>query len=64
GCPKKIETSTSTYLTKLVIKGKLPIVVDAYKYLRNAFNIKCSTQTIQNAFKRAGLKSAIKVKKP
>ncbi|KAI9243148.1 hypothetical protein BDA99DRAFT_427152, partial [Phascolomyces articulosus] len=35
GRPKKIKTSTSTYLSKLVTKGKLPTVVDAYKYLRN-----------------------------
>jgi transposase len=60
GCPRKLTTCDQRLLARKVTSG----VADTAPQLKKLLDLDVSTQTVRNALKKAGLKSAVKQKKP
>jgi hypothetical protein len=64
GRPPKLSTANIRHAQRLISSGKADTAVDVAKVLRNVTNQPLSTQTVRRYLKAAGLKAAVKKKKP
>ena len=59
-----ISLRQESHILRSLCSGQIDTAVDAQKFLKNTYSLDVSAQTIRNMFKKRGLRSAVKVKKP
>jgi transposase len=64
GCKKKLSATSVRHATRLITSGKVDTAVQVHKVLQNKTNNSISVQTVRRALKEAGMKPAIKKKRP
>ena len=64
GSKKKLTPNDICHATRLISSGKVDTAVQAHRVLQNIKNIPISVQTVRRGLKEAGMKSAVKRKRP
>jgi transposase len=64
GRPAKFAASNKRRLVRMIASGKVDNAVQATKELKNSIKVEVSAQTVRRVLKEAGLKAAVKQKKP
>ena len=64
GCPTKLSESDARHATRLISSGKADTAVQVHKVLQGITNQDFSVQTVRRKLKQAGMKSAVKKKRP
>ena len=64
GCPTKLSEPDARHATRLINSGKADTAVQVHKVLQGITNQDFSVQTVRRKLKQAGMKSAVKTKRP
>ena len=64
GCPTKLSESDARHAIRLISSGKADTAVQVHKVLQSITNQDFSVHTVRRKLKQAGMKSAVKKKRP